>query len=387
MKKQTKIGIVTLYYNSLNFGGVLQAYALCEVLRKQGYDAEQILMQREIVNLHRKPAWYEYFNVVKVFRKIKRVLSAKKEQKINGTLNALVLERRKAFESFYALVPHSEVYLQTDLDKCLEKYDAFITGSDQVWGCGEINSPYFLGFVPPEKKKISYAASIGKLVVDERLQEVFESELDKFDGISVREQNAVALLEPYTQKEVVWCLDPTLLLSRTDWEKIISERKVDEKYMLCYFLGDDSGHRALATEYAKKHGLKIVTFPHYPANYHKADKNFGDICLMDASPQDFLKLIKNADIVFTDSFHASVFSWHFGKEFFTFGRKQHKGMAGRLYSLMDLLGIKGRFIEELNKDSLAVIEKVEKIDYTKQCLQYESMREKSIEYLHKHLDA
>ena len=109
--------------------------------------------------------------------------------------------------------------------------------------------------------------------------------------------------------------------------------------------------------------------------------------MTDASPQDFLALIKNADIVFTDSFHASVFSWHFKKEFFTFGRKKHKGMAGRLYSLMNLLDINGRFIEEIDKNSLSVIENTAIIDYKKQCLQYERMKDKSIEYLQKHLDA
>ncbi|MBE5739543.1 MAG: polysaccharide pyruvyl transferase family protein [Clostridiales bacterium] len=386
MEKQTKIGITTLYYNSLNFGGVLQSYALCEVLRQQGYIAEQILVQRVITNAPRKPAWYEYFNVVKVLKKIKRMFSARKEKKSNATLHSLVEERKRAFESFYALVPHSEVYLQTELENCLEKYDAFITGSDQVWGCGEIDSPYFLGFVPPRKKKIAYAASIGKTSVDERLREVFESELDKFDGVSVREKDAVELLKPYTEKEVVWCLDPTLLLTRADWENIASERKIDKKYMLCYFLGDDKVHRKVAKEYAQKYGLKIVTFPHYPANFHKADEGFGDVCLTDASPQDFLALIKNADIVFTDSFHASVFSWHFEKEFFTFGRKRHKGMAGRLYSLMSLLELEGRFIEEIDKDSLSMIENTGKIDYAKQCLQYERMKEKSFKYLQKHLE-
>ena len=382
-----RVGIVTQYYKSLNFGGVLQAYALCETLCKQGYDAEQILVQRVNTATPRRPAWYEYFNVAKVFRKINRILQEKKRQSVNTNLKGVEEARRKAFESFYELVPHGEVYLQTELNKSLEKYDVFITGSDQVWGCGEMDSPYFLGFVPQGKKKISYAASIGKVAVDERLKEVFESELDKFDAISVREQNAVALLEPYTKNEVNWCLDPTLLLSREDWEKIASQRKIEAKYMLCYFLGDDKAHRKIATQYAKKHGLKIVTFPHYPVDYHRADEKFGDIRLTDASPQDFLSLIKNADIVFTDSFHASIFSWQFQKEFFTFGRKKHKGMAGRLYSLMDLLGLKERFIEEVDKNTLASLEAIELIDYVRPREAYQEMKKKSFDFLRKNLDA
>lgn len=381
MEKQTKIGITTLYYNSLNFGGVLQSYALCEALRQQGYDAEQILVQRVNTNVPRKPAWYEYFNVAKVFRRIKRVISAKREEKINATLHSVVARRRNAFESFYELVPHSEIYLQTELEKCLEKYDVFITGSDQVWSCGELDSPYFLGFVPSEKKKIAYAASLGKTSVDKRLQEVFESELNKFDAISVREQDAVNLLKPYVDKEIAWCLDPTLLLSKKDWEQIASARKIDEPYMLCYFLGDDKAHRKIANTYAKKYGLKIVTFPHYPANYHRADKNFGNFSLTDASPQDFLALIKNANIIFTDSFHASVFSWHFQKEFFTFGRKKHKGMAGRLYSLMNLLDLRGRFISEIDKNIFLRIENEPKINYLKECENYQLMKQMSLRFL------
>lgn len=382
-----KIGITTLYHNSLNFGGVLQAYALCEELKQQGYDAEQILIKRVNTVVPRKPSWYEYFNLAKIFRKIKSILSAKSNAKNNSKISNIVETRKQAFKSFSSLVPHSDVYLQTELNKCIEKYDAFITGSDQVWSCGEIDSPYFLGFVPSSKKKISYAASIGKMAVDYRLQEVFESELDKFDAISVREQNAVKLLKPYTKNEVEWCLDPTLLLDKSDWEKVASQRKIDEDYMLCYFLGNDKSHRKIATEYAKKHGLKIVTFPHYPNVYHKADNGFGDVCLTDASPQDFLSLIKNASVVFTDSFHASVFSWHFEKQFFTFGRKQHKGMAGRLYSLLDLLDIKGRFIEEVNKNTLLEIESTGLIDYAKDCEKLTAMRNSSIDFLRKHLDA
>lgn len=386
MSKQ-RIGITTLYYNSLNFGGVLQAYALCEALKQLGYDAQQILVQRVYVNSTRKVKWYEYFNVAKIFRKIKRMATAKKETKQNKSLANIVAQRKKAFESFYNLVPHSQVYLQTELEKCLDDYDTFITGSDQVWSCGELDSPYFLGFVPEGKKKLSYAASIGKTSVDPRLQEVFESELDKYDGISVREQDAVALLKPYTEKEVVWCLDPTLLLDKKDWERVASDRKIDDPYVLCYFLGDDLAHRKLATEYAKNHGLKVVTFPHYPGNYHSADEGFGDICLADASPQDFLALIKNAAMVFTDSFHASVFSWRFQKEFFVFGRKQHKGMAGRLYSLMNLLELKGRFIEELDKNTLDCIETTAKLDYAKPFKEYEAMKTSSIAFLKKYLDA
>lgn len=380
-----KIGIITLYYNSLNFGGVLQAYALCEALKQQGYNAEQILVQREGVIKHRKKAWYEFFNLKKVIKKIISVLKDKRKKRKNDTLSNIVEERKLAFESFYNLVPHSKVFLESKISDCLDNYDIFITGSDQVWSCGEIDSPYFLGFVKEDKKKISYAASIGKMEVDERLKECFLSHLDKFNAISVRESNAVSLLQPFTKNEVQFVLDPTLLLTSEDWNNLSSDRKIDFPYMLCYFLGNDKSHRKLAKDYAKKHGLKIACFPHYPSNYHSADKKFGDFLLTDASPQDFLALIKNAKVVLTDSFHASVFSWFFKRQFFTFGRKSHKGMEGRLYSLLEILNLKDRFVYNVNKNTLNYLESLEDIDYNQDFDKYVELKQKSINFLVKAL--
>ena len=381
-----RVGVITQYYKSLNFGGVLQAYALCKVLENEGYHANQLLIEKDVLQTPRKHSWYEYFNLIKIFRKLVRSIDVKRQRKLYAKLKDIELQRRKVFESFYEIVPHSRVVLQSKIEELLVDYDVFITGSDQVWSCGEIDSPYFLRFVPQDKKKISYAASLGKTKIDPRLDEVFKNELDKFNAISVREKDAVDLLKPYTNKSIVWCLDPTLLLAKEEWELIASDRKIGAPYMLCYFLGDDKAHRKIAMQYAKKHGLQVVTFPHYPINYHRADERFGDIRLTDASPQDFLALIKNADIVFTDSFHASVFSWHFQKEFFTFGRKKHKGMAARLYSLMDLLDLEGRFIEEVNKNTLIALESIASIDYTRTCETYQEMKKISFDFLRKNLD-
>ena len=174
-------------------------------------------------------------------------------------------------------------------------------------------------------------------------QQIFKKALEGYQAISVREKSSVQLLNPLTSMEVQWVLDPTLLLSRNDWDRVCSERLIDEKYLFCYFLGANKKARSLAQKMAKQKNLKLVTIAYASGVIQLIDKKFGDERLFDVSPQQFISLIKNAEYVFTDSFHAVVFSFLYQKQYFVFNRSQKCEMSARITDITNLFHTPERF--------------------------------------------
>lgn len=377
-----KIGITTHYYNSNNYGGNLQAYALCKVLQNNGIDAEQICFSRQPKKTSLRQTLkndgvlvFTKKAVKKLFDKIKKL--APKNKKVLAQLE----KRKQNFLKFNQSIPHSQkVYNQNDVASANDVYDLFITGSDQVWHPSAINQAYSLEFVK-EKPKISYAASISKSSLTDNQKEYFKNFLKDYKAVSVREQNAVDILKDLSPVSVDWVLDPTMLLPADDWQQILQECDVKGEYLFCYFLGDDKNQRKRAKEYAKQNGLKIVDIPHLQGRYEKADKNFADISIQDASPEQFLWLIKNAKCVFTDSFHSTVFSLIFKKQFYVFERAGYKGMGGRIVSLLSLFDLNDRFVLDEKSKNLDYVNGLNKIDFSKDFDKFNQMKNKSINFL------
>lgn len=377
-----KIGIITHYYNTTNFGGALQAYALCSCLNKRDFSAEQISYK------HTKVKQPESF-----FDKIKRhglgSLLGKIKSKINNKINqkeAIRIKEAKhaSFEHFLnETVPHSKnVCTNEDIQGSTGKYDCFITGSDQVWN--GYNPAYFLDFVPSSKKKISYSASIGREYITDEQKEIFKNSLKDYDAVSVREPSSISLIDDLSPVPVVSTLDPTLLLEREDWDKVSSKRLIEEDYVFCYFLGDYKKTRKIANEFAKKHGLKIACIP-YTAGIVLSDKKIGDYRLIDASPEDFISLIKHAKYVFTDSFHAVVFSHIYGKEFFVFNRDKRALMSGRIKDITSLFACPERYCGTSDKMTIDYIEGLPALDYSRETEEFVNKKRESIEFLENNL--
>lgn len=270
---------------------------------------------------------------------------------------------------------------------CGQVRDAFITGSDQVWNLTWYVPAYFLDFVPSEKTKISYAASIGMKSLDDEQKQIFKNSLKDYQAVSVREEASTEMLKEISPHTPQYVLDPTLLLSAQEWDEISAERVIEEKYVFCYFLGDDRRERKIAEKYARKRGLKIVTFPHIANKVVRSDFHFGDIRMFDATPEQFISLIKHAEYVFTDSFHATVFSNIYHKEYFVFERAGRKGMGSRIYSLTGLFESEERFCDTAKKARLKYIENLPKLDYSREFPHFEEMKEKSMDYLKRNLQA
>ena len=393
-KAVKRIGILTYYHNSHNYGGLLQAYALCKFLNNSGYNAEQICYvprNKPVINTVCKADTTSVNEGI-----IKRLLKKYRPKRVVKTLYLRVksyLKRKKyrnwdlrflADKEFQDKIPHSKLiyYKNTIKDSC-EKYDCFITGSDQVWNIDWFDSAYFLDFVDKGKNKISYAASIGHSVLNDKQKSIFEKYLTDFDAISLREKSAADLIKSITLRDdIKWVLDPTLLLDKVDWDTIASDRLIKKDYVLCYFFGEDTNSRQIATEYANARGLKVVNLPHlYDYKITQSDIHFGDYSLFGVSPNDFISLIKYSECVFTNSFHACVFACIYQKEFFVFNRLDENMMFDRILSLCELFGCNDHFCSVKDKKNINYINKTKQIDYNKDFVLLKRMKEYSTKFL------
>lgn len=325
-----KIGILT-HPQSTNYGGILQCYALCTYLRKLNH--EPIVIQR-VAN--------KSFFLWSIVRNLLRVCHFPRYYRPE-TVDRMVNIRPFIQKHLARTEP---VNSQNKMKKVCKKYglDAVIVGSDQVWRhdyAMKYGFNYFLDFVPDDVVKASYAASFGlsDWQYTHRETEIIKQLLDRFKGISVREEDAVSLIKDNTGKNALQLIDPTMLLKQEDYDNITSHRLLKEKYVFVYWLGDKN-LIASAIESYKTEGYTIVNI------------NLRDICEQ-ISVEDWLSYIKYADYVITDSFHGCVFSILFERQFIAFGNKS--GGNNRIKSLCKMFG----FESETFKQYLNVNNKLE----------------------------
>lgn len=317
-----RIGIITFYYQNYNYGGLLQAYALEYFLNHGLKDiyAEQICYNRNKIKL---PVWDRALRFI-CRGNLKKKFSPKMPKRSIDSSNY------SSFDRFENHIAHSvKIFDDNNYIEAQNDYDMFICGSDQIWNPIAIRKAYLLSGI--SKKKISYAASIaaGKL----RLPELFRLKrgLSDFSAISVREDSAKKQIENLTDKRVVTVVDPVLLLTEDDWNDVACEPLVSESYIFTYFLGT-VGESAL--EYARKNvqkHKKIVSVSGLEFGYSVKE----EIAFHECGPREFLSLIKNADEVWTDSFHALVFSIIFERQFRVFSREG--GVADMSERIRDIL--------------------------------------------------
>lgn len=378
------IAILTHYHKSVNYGGVLQAYALCHAVETLGYHAEQVRVSyygRGCRNLLVEGTFkYTLKRILRPFLKPLRNALRKKRGRGSDGLQKVFLHFREE------LIPHSErEYSMTDISESIKEYDAFIVGSDQIWNPIWYYAPFFLTFAPSSVPKIAYAASIAQNSLPEKVRALYRENLKDFRAVSVREVDAVELLSDISPVEVKHVLDPTLLLSAEEWDAVAAPRSVEREYVFCYFLGNNRHIRELAEEYARAKGLILVNAMHAAGLYHENDLNFGDVQRTDLSPEEFLSLIKHASYVFTDSFHATVFSLLYGREFCTFRREGHAAMSSRIYTLTELFGLPKRFLDTEEKETLSYIEALSPVDCERELSKFNAVKTASLAFLSENL--
>ena len=300
-----RIGIITQpLYN--NYGGILQNWALQQILRKLGHTPYTIRVRTDSDD----PLWAIRWLIhdVRCLKDRLRGLDTKFINPIGYYDSPQFAFRRFVSQSIVRTRRYASPPMKAVSDYRL---DAVITGSDQVWRpkYNRHIEDQFLGFVKDSRmRKVAYAASFGAAdwEYDSSLEETCRPLAQQIHAVSVREQSALELCRRHLGIEAEWVLDPTLLLTHTDYDSICLPRQIAEPYVFAYILDDnDILHRQIEAE-AKRRGCRLV--------YKQAD---GDVEKGD-SIELWLSLIAHADVVFTNSFHGTAFSMIFQRQFVTF---------------------------------------------------------------------
>ena len=210
--------------------------------------------------------------------------------------------------------------------------------------------------------------------------------MKKIRHIGVREESGQKLVKELAGRYVPVVCDPTLLFTGEEWLSIQKDKPiVEDKYILCYFLGNNPPHREFAKRLREATGCKIIALTHLD-EFVKSDEGYADETPYNVDPADFLNLIRNATYVCTDSFHCSVFSMLYKKVFFTFrryARKTKSSTNSRLDTLFRLAGVSERILEGAEDSQKCLYME---IDYKSVHQNFAKIREESYQYLQKALE-
>lgn len=357
-----KVELITLQQVP-NYGSVLQAYATQNTFKKLGYECEIVKYIPErmtklgmLKNIKHKS---EKFEKSFLLRTAARVI-----------IFPSYIKRFETFKQFRKkyLNETSKVYRTNEEIKADKlKADIYCTGSDQVWNSGwngAIDEAMFLEFAPKNAKCIAYAASFGKNQLDNNEENQTKKLLKKYESISVRESSAVNILKELGIKSTN-VVDPTLLLSGDEWRKLSSNKFKNEKYILVYNLNRNNKIDEYAQKVAKEKCLKVKYLSYQLHEKYKKGKVY-------CSPrvEDFISLIDNAELVVSDSFHATAFSVNLNTDFAIVLPKKY---SARLSDFLSNLGLKNRIIENDELQS--------SIDYEPVNHRLERMRSTSKEWI------
>lgn len=364
-----KIGIMT-WFSYDNYGTVLQAYALSQVLQAQAKSVK-IIQYYPVGSAENKAKMTpkEFIN------KIRRRLRANdSERNIVGQISGNEFsEFRDKYLSF-----SKRVISTSELQQVSNHFDRIVAGSDQVWSPNVFDPHYYLDFVSDPSKKIAYAPSIGvSSITNQHLRKAITKLLQGFPNISIREKAGALLIRDLTQKEVPVVLDPTLLLQQEDWSDLFSDTKQSNSkaYLLAYFLGNDEEYWVAVNNIANQLHLKVLVIP-----TKECDLTRDGALVKGVGPNDFVQLFNNTSYVCTDSFHGLAFAVNFSKDFTVFERFKEdntQNQNSRIYNLLDMLHLRERLF-----DSESVMSN-QTIDYSSVQSTLQEKRQQSLLFLTK----
>lgn len=371
-----KVGTLT-FHDAINYGAVLQSFALVETLNKLGVTAHVID--------YRNSKQQELYDPIKIKQKL---IANLKTSPIRGTLRLfryLFFHKRNytvKFDKFNEFI-NSRINLfplvNNSVSSIKENFDALICGSDQIWNPSILTNfdpVYFLQFdIDKKVKHISYAASSGSVEILQNKSDFFDL-LSNFDSISVREKSLNNYITQNSDFHVTTVIDPTLLLEDFDYRKILNyelNQIYPKKYNLIYSL---SGNETLI-KFAKKISEETETEVIEISSAYYQNKNFKNH-VNTAGPMDFIHLFDNSEIVITDSFHGVCISIIFKKQFYC---ALANNRNSRIVDLLSDLNLTNRII---NTDMIN--SQLSPIDYNAVYNKLTFLRKKSIDFLRNSLN-
>ena len=327
MKK--KIGILTWHYYP-NFGSALQAFALQKVISDMGYDVR-------IVD-YENPKYGKATLKQRIKKEILRLMP----------FTPHLLHGPLAFRTKYVRETRL-VQDEAGVARLCKGFDFIVYGSDQIWAPNVFNPIYMGAHTGERQKKVSYAASIGLDYIPDTLVPQYKDYLSRFSSISVREKKAKELLRQACGLSSEIVLDPTLLIERNVYDGMaktvsqLSTGRLQSPYVFCYFLNANHSYRNQVSQFAQRKDCKIVG-----VSANSNDQEWMQL-YQDLGADEFLWFVKNAVTIFTDSYHGTIFSLLFHKNFWVFPRFHSDDpicQNSRIEQLNDYFDIAGHIVKD-----------------------------------------
>ena len=329
------VGIITIWDDE-NYGNRLQNYAVQEVIKKATHGGEAVTIKYIHDGTLRIRPYLKRF-----FRRLKAASTYRCYAK--GRYKIALMERGAKLRAF------SEKYLAIDKEPIVnnhipkglnERYNYFVVGSDQVWNpiFGHATPVFLLAFAD-EFNRIAYAPSFGDSSLPEGTEQYIANMLRAIPHLSCREEDGSRLIKNLTGRNAATLIDPTLMLTPDEWLRITNTDMSKRHYAVVYLLGETSDEtRSFIQKAAADKGLDVVELN---------DMNNLELCSIGI--EDFLGYFFNADVIFTNSFHGTVFSVMFRKPFVVFGREP---MNSRIETLLGKFGLLGRKYSEIAQENI-----------------------------------
>lgn len=372
-----KIAILTQPLD-MNYGGIIQNYALQKVINDLGYQPMTVNRVPENPNSKFKILISGYKNFL--FRNVFR------SKKVKYMDNKQIAVHQKRFIKENIILSPT-VATTNDLITYFknENFQAVIVGSDQTWRPSY--SPniynYFLDFLENDDRimKLAYATSFGTSdweFTDDETKRCVQL-VQQFDGVSVREESAVEMTQKYLNKESVWVLDPTMLLNKSAYQKLIDGRRQPKRTGIYSYILDDTEEISAFIDSAQQI-LEMNHFTNQPKIRNKNKTSTNVVDYQYPTLEGWLQGFEEADFIITNSFHGTVFSIIFNKPFITIVNKERG--ASRFYSLLGKFDLKDRIIEtaELSTEKLEKLAH-QKVNFEHANKKLKEMKQESLSFL------
>lgn len=366
---ENKNGIATLY-TGYNYGSALQAFAIKTVCSNLGYSSDIIKLRG--LSKNRDIRIKKLVTIL-----IKIIIHPTKYKTLKTYTKKSIPENTKdKFTEFYTkrIAPKTFSYHQLRYLCKKQYYKFFLCGSDQIWNSATLYADpfYYLRFIDKERR-ISFAPSFGRNYIAKNNLKKIMSYINDIPHLSIREQSGANLIEKYLHRTATVLIDPTLVLSKTEWGEALNvSAQTTGDYVLLYFLNEPTAEtKKLIKKFRQTTGHQSF------AILNKfTDSSWYD-AFIDAGPEEFLSLIMSAKHVFTDSFHGAVFSANFNTPFSVFPR-EYNGASNQSTRITDFLRlIKAQ--KRYDPTSIAEIQRPIDFESINETLQRE--RKDSVQYL------
>ena len=349
---EKKIALVSPH-TGINYGTLLQAFALAKVIHGLGYSCEYI----SYTPYYKKTVWERFGKKIKSFFRKERVEKTPGNEKDDYSFWSepeFADIRKHADEFAKTRIPCSSMtYTPKTISRCKKDYYKYIVGSDQAWSMERyyVEASFnYLSFVNKRGKKYSYAPSLGTTHLTEQHKKILSKNLDDFILLSCREKKNCDTLSELIEKPVELVVDPTMLLDKSFWLDFSAKIELPERYVLAYILGNKKNISEFAEQLGVKYGLPVyyvLTRPEY------VEKEF---VLRDLSVNQWIYAIANAAFVITDSFHGTLFSVNLNKQFYSFSKRANNNSYlndnDRILDFLESIGLISRFVNDDDQKQL-----------------------------------